>query len=88
MSIGFTELLLVLILIIAWVKPEKLNDYSKQAAKAAKKIVKMRAEMDKEIVQPITEPLAEVASSVKEVKEEMTATIIDVKADLSNGGNE
>lgn len=68
MRIGLTELIVIIILAVALIKPDKLGEYAKTAGKALKKIKETTNEINTQVV----EPVKEAVEPVKEVVEEVT----------------
>ena len=77
MSIGFSELLVIIILIIAFFKPDKLQDYVKMAASCIATIretlakAKEAAQPLDDIVKPVTDLKNDINEQVSQIKEDV-----------------
>lgn len=77
MSIGFSELLVIIILIIAFFKPDKLQDYVKMAASCVTTIretlakAKEAAQPFDDIVKPVTDLKDDINEQVSQIKEDV-----------------
>lgn len=74
MSIGLSELLVIIIIIIALFKPEKLSDYAKMAGKFLKN-VKQAAKS----ITDATEPVRDAIQPVTDLKKDIDTQITEVK---------
>ena len=75
MRIGFTELLVIIVVIMAMIRPDKLIEYSKKIGKALRDVKDEQEKVKEEIIDPVRdeisvvkEPFHEVAKSVDEIK--------------------
>ncbi len=75
MRIGFTELLVIVVVIMAMIRPDKLIEYSKKIGKALRDVKDEQEKVKEEIIDPVRdeisvvkEPLHEVTKSVDEIK--------------------
>ena len=76
MSIGLSELLVIIIIVIALFKPEKLSDYARMAGvflkrvrQAAKSITEV-TEPVRDAIQPVTDLKKDIDTQITEVKNE------------------
>ncbi len=76
MSIGLSELLVIIIIVIALFKPEKLSDYAKMAgvflkrAKQAAKSITEATDPVRDAIQPVTDLKKDIDTQITEVKNE------------------
>lgn len=75
MHMGIAEIGIILILILALVKPEQLKDIARALGRLDKEIKDENSDFNKEIV----EPISEVSGSINEVKESVKGSIDKVK---------
>ncbi|MGN1406490.1 MAG: Sec-independent protein translocase protein TatB [Erysipelotrichaceae bacterium] len=95
MKIGWMELLVVIIVALIVVGPDKLPDYARKAGKALKEFKKISADLTSEItedvVKPLNEaakPLKEAAKPINEASDTLKKTTKDIKKQVSNIGKE
>ena len=76
MRIGFTEILLIIIVAMALIRPDKLKEYSKTLGKAFKTFKDEKDKVEAEIIEPlkddidiVKEPIDEVMEPVNDIKE-------------------
>lgn len=80
MRIGLTELLIIVIIAVALLRPEKLPEYAKkfsaamQRLKESTKVINEVAEPVKDAVKPVTELKNEITCQVEQFKSDMTST--------------
>lgn len=79
MSIGLSELLVIIIIIIALFKPEKLSDYAIMAGKFLKN-VKQAAKS----ITDATEPVRDAIQPVTDLKKDIDTQITEVKNEFKN----
>ena len=79
MSIGLSELLVIIIIIITLFKPEKLSDYAKMAGKFLKN-VKQAAKS----ITDATEPVRDDIQPVTDLKKDIDTQISEVKNEFKN----
>lgn len=76
MSIGLSELLVIIIIVIALFKPEKLSDYARMAGvflkrvRQAAKSITEATEPVRDIIQPVTDLKKDIDTQITEVKNE------------------
>lgn len=68
MRIGLTELIVIVVIAIALIKPEKLGEYAKTAGQALRKIKETTNEINTQVVEPVKEVVEPVKEVVEEVK--------------------
>jgi Sec-independent protein translocase protein TatA len=90
MRIGLAELLVIVIVAVALIKPDKLKDLAKTISKALliikeenEKIRKEVVEPVKDAVAPITEPVKEAVQPVQDLQNEVIDTVTDIKKEVS-----
>lgn len=90
MRIGITELIVIGIVIIAVIKPEKIKVYVANIGKAIRIIREENEKINKDIVEPvkeaakpITEPIKEVVQPINEIKNEINDTVNDIKPKIN-----
>lgn len=92
MRIGLTELLVIIIVALALIKPDKLGDYAKTAGQALRKFKETTKDINTQVVEPVKEamePLKEVVEPIKEVVEPITSLQEDINSsieEVANGG--
>ena len=69
MRMGFSELLVIIIVAFALIKPEMLGEYAKAAGKAMRSLTEKAKEVNKEIVEPVKEAVEPVTSIQKELNQ-------------------
>ena len=87
MRIGLTELLVIFIVTVALIKPDKLGDYAKTAGQALRKF----KETTKDINTQVVEPVKEAMEPVKEAMEPITSLQEEINSSIekaTNGGNQ
>lgn len=83
MRIGLTELLVIAVIAIALLKPEKLPEYAKkfgatmQRLKESTKVLSEVTEPVKDVVKPVTDIKDEITGQVEQMKTELTSTNTD-----------
>ena len=95
MKIGWMELLVIVIVALVVVGPDKLPDYAKKFGKALREFKKISADLTSEItedvVKPLNEaakPLKEAAKPINEVSNTLKNTGKDIKKQVENIGKE
>ena len=82
MSVGISELLVIVILAVAVLKPEKLPVY---AQKAKEVIVKLKSA--KSDLQETMQPVHDVVQPINEIRDEVTTAVSDLtNFEDKNGG--
>lgn len=85
MRIGLTELLVIAVIAIALLKPEKLPEYAKkfgaamQRLKESTKVLSEVTEPVKDAVKPVTDIKDEITGQVEQMKTELTSTNLDTE---------
>lgn len=74
MHIGLSELLLIFVLAVALIKPDKLGEYI-GALKGIFSNIRKKEEELKEELQVICEPMSELQGELSEIKEEVRQII-------------
>ena len=69
MNIGISEIVLIAIVVIALVKPDKISEYTKLFAKTIKEIRRAKEDINEEVIKPITEPVEELKDEIEGKKE-------------------
>ncbi len=81
MRIGLTELLIIVVIAIAVLRPEKLPEYAKKFSlfmerlKESTKAINEVTEPVREAVKPVTELKNEITDQVEQLKNNMTSTM-------------
>lgn len=76
MSIGLSELLVIIIIFITLFKPEKLSDYARMAGvflkrvRQAAKSITEATEPVRDVIQPVTDLKKDIDTQITEVKNE------------------
>lgn len=79
MSIGLSELLVIIIIVIALFKPEKLSDYARMAGVFLKRV----RQATKSITE-VTEPVRDAIQPVTDLKKDIDTQITEVKNEFKN----
>ena len=86
MRIGLVELIVIVIVGIALIKPEKLKDIIGSVSKALRIIKEENEKINKDVIEPIqeavkpvTEPIEDIIKPVQETKQELVQGIQDIK---------
>lgn len=89
MRIGLIELVVVIILAIALIKPEKLKGLASNLGKALRILKEENTKINKDIVEPfketmkpITEPIEEVIKPVQEIQNDIKEAVNNTKKDM------
>ena len=73
MSIGLSELLVIIIIVIALFKPEKLSDYARMAGVFLKR-VRQAAKSITEVTEPVRDAIQPVTDLKKDIDTQITKT--------------
>lgn len=65
MRIGAMELIVIIVVAFALLKPDSLEDCAVSIGKAVKSFSKVRNEVDDEVIKPVMDAVAEAADEVK-----------------------
>ncbi len=87
MRIGFSEIILIVVVALALIKPEKLKEYSKTMGKTLRTIKAEKDKAEEQFIKPIKDDIDSVKEDINAIKEpidEITQPIKDVK-NLING---
>ena len=87
MRIGLTEILVIAVIILAVLKPEKLGEYTKVISNALKNITHKKEEI-KEAAEPVVEPVKEAMKPVTDLKNEINNSIQEINDELKNNKEE
>lgn len=79
MSIGLSELLVIIIIVIALFKPEKLSDYARMAGVFLKRVRKAAKSITE-----ATEPVRDAIQPVTDLKKDIDTQITEVKNEFKN----
>ena len=82
MRIGLTEILVIIVVALAILKPEKLGEYCKNISKALKEITNKKEEV-KEAAEPIIEPIKETMKPVSDLKEDIDKSVKNINDTLT-----
>lgn len=82
MKIGFMELVVIAIVALIVVGPDKLPQLTKSLGKALREVKSVTGELSKDIKENIVEPLEEVQKPLKEAVQPLTDLKDEVAADL------
>lgn len=80
MKIGFTEIILIIIVAFVVIGPDKLPEYARKAGKMLSELRQYTGAASKEIKENIVEPLDELQQPLKEAM----APLTDIKKDLDD----
>ena len=80
MKIGFTELILVVIVAFVVIGPDKLPEYARKLGKMLRELKKYTGAASEEIQKNVVEPLNEIQAPIKEA----VAPLTDIKKDIDN----
>lgn len=89
MRIGLVELIVIIIVAIAMIKPEGLRGLASNIGKALKIIKEENEKLNKDIiepvketVEPITKPIQEAVKPVTDLKKEVEDTVNEVRSNI------
>ena len=80
MKIGFTELLVVVIVALVFIGPNQLPEYARKLGKMLRELRKYTSTASKDIQENIVEPLNEIQQPLKDAISPLT----DIKKDIDN----
>jgi Sec-independent protein translocase protein TatA len=90
MRIGLAELIVIIVIAVALIKPDKLKDLAKTISKALlvikeenEKIRKEVVEPVKDVMDPITEPVKDAIQPVQDLQNEVMNTVTDIKEEVT-----
>lgn len=86
MRIGISELIIIFIVALVVIGPDKLPEFSKKMGEAVLKFRKYSEEVTKDIKESIAEPLEEAQKPLQEIDREVKKNVQDVKETLSGIG--
>lgn len=86
MKIGFTELIVVCVVALLVLGPDKLPIYAKKLGQALRDLSGVTGDIAKEINESVVEPLNEVAQPLKDAADEITQPLNDVKKSIESIG--
>ena len=84
MRLGLTEILVVLIVALIVLGPDKLPKYAQKLGEALKEFRKFSSDATKEIRESIVEPLEEAQKPLKEAMEPITDLTDEIKSDVKD----
>lgn len=79
MKIGWMELLVVAVVALVVIGPDKFPEYAKKFGQALRDIRKVTSDLTEEIQKDVVEPLNEVAKPLKEAVEPINSAANDLK---------
>ena len=88
MKIGVMELVVILIVALVVIGPDKLPEYARKLGVAMNEFRKVSSEMTKDIKESVVEPLEEVQRPLKEALEPLDQLNKDVQNDLKQVEND
>ena len=95
MKLGIGEILVIFVVALVVLGPEKLPYYAQKLGVALREVRKVSGDLSKEIKENIVEPLDEAAKPLKEamepindIKKEIDSSVKDVKNSFNNIGKE
>ena len=84
MKIGILELIVIFIVALIVIGPDKLPDFARKFGKGMKEFKKATGEMTKELRENVVEPLEEAQKPLKEALEPVTALEKDIRKDVKD----
>ena len=91
MRIGLVELIVIVIVAIALIKPEKSRGIASNVGKAMKIIKEENAKLNKEVIEPVketveplTQPLQDAVKPVTDLTKEVENTVNEVKNNITS----
>ena len=82
MKIGIGELVIVFVIALVVIGPDKLPEYARQLGKALSELRRSTAGLNDEIKKDVIAPLNEAAKPLKEAVEPLNETVSDIKNDM------
>lgn len=86
MKIGFTELIVVCVVALLVLGPDKLPVYAKKLGEALRSLKSITGDLANEINESVVEPLNEVAQPLKDAADEITRPMNEVKNSIESIG--
>ena len=83
MKLGFWEILVVVIVALLVIGPDKLPFYAKKLGQALKEFRKVSEDMTKEVRESVIEPLEEIQKPLKEAMEPLEDLTKDIKENIT-----
>lgn len=83
MRIGLTELLIIVIIAVAILRPEKLPEYAKKFSSSMQRLKESTKTLNE-----VTEPVREAVKPVTDLKEEITDQVEQLKKDMTTTENQ
>lgn len=71
MRIGIMEVIVIIVIALALLSPDKLEDCAVTLAKALRSFTKVRQEVDDEVVKPMKDAIQDVQDAVVETSDEL-----------------
>ena len=88
MKIGFWELIVVLVIALVVIGPDKLPEYARSLGKALAAMRSATADLSKDVQESIVQPLNEAQNPIKEAVNEVNDNIRRANQSLNNIGKE
>ena len=95
MKLGFFEILVIAIVALVVIGPDKLPSYAQKLGEALREVKKATAPLSKEIKESVVDPLNEAAKPIKEamepindLKKEIDDSVNDVKKSFESIGKD
>lgn len=86
MKIGFLELVVVLVVALLLIGPDKLPDYARKAGAALRKFKGYSGKLADEINENIVEPMQDAAEPLKKVAKDITDPLSEMKKTIEDIG--
>jgi len=84
MKIGMMELLVIAVVALIVIGPDKLPEYAKRLGQVMKEVRKATSSLTEEIQKDVVEPLNEAAKPLKEAVEPLNEVAKDIKKTTDN----
>lgn len=83
MRIGIGEMLVVFLIALVVIGPDKLPEYARQLGKALSELKKTTAGLNDEIKKEVITPLSEAAQPLKEAVDPINESMSQIKSDMN-----
>jgi len=79
MRIGLSELILILVFILAFMKPDKLKEYAATLSEALSIVKSGKKKVEEEVIDPLKEDINTVTEPIKDVTQPIKETVDFIK---------
>ena len=83
MKIGFSEIVIIFIVALIVIGPEKLPEYARKLGEALRQFRNVSSDLTKDIKETVIEPLEEAQKPIREALQPMTDAADDIKKNIT-----